>query len=175
MVIFGNRSPRTERQDSRAGDQWTVLEMRLPPCVGCGSRKNVSGARRKPFQRLVHPGAQKRKTALKSSGRSLQSSETFVSELSFRASTGVTAQGTVASPARLPRPFRLAPDAGDRRYRTGASKSNSHSFFTVSICQGVMFSRSRPPDLVNSRSLHDWPKDRLLCPKDRIYFSSAKD
>jgi hypothetical protein len=66
------------------------------------------------------------------------------------------------------------PDAGDRRYRTGASKSNSPSFFMVSICQGVMFSRSRPPDLVNSRSLHNWPKDRLLCPKDRIYFSSAK-
>jgi hypothetical protein len=52
-----------------------------------------------------------RKTALKSSGRSLQSSETFVSELSFRTSTDVTAQGTVASPARLPQPFQVAPDA----------------------------------------------------------------
>jgi len=22
---------------------------------------------------------------------------------------------------------------------------------------------------------HDWPKDRLLCPKDKIYFASAKN
>ena len=105
-----------------------MSEMRLSARVGIGSKTNVSGTKRKPFQRLVHPGAQKRKTALKSSGRSLQSSETFVSELSFRASTGVTAQGTVASPARLPQPFQVAPDAGDRRYRTGASKSNSPLF-----------------------------------------------
>jgi hypothetical protein len=96
-----------------------------------------------------------RKPALKSSGRSLQSSETLVSELSFRSSTGVTAQGTMASPARLPQPFQVAPDAGDTRSRTGASKSNSSLFSEVSICQGVMYSRSRPPDLVNSRSLHD--------------------
>jgi signal recognition particle receptor subunit beta len=59
-----------------------------------------------------------RKPALKSSGRSLQSSETFVSELSFRTSSDVTAQGTVASPARLPQPFQVAPDAGDTRYDT---------------------------------------------------------
>jgi hypothetical protein len=31
----------------------------------------------------------------------------------FRTSTGVTAQGTVASPARLPEPSQVAPDAGD--------------------------------------------------------------
>src|SRR6266436_665827 len=84
--------------------------MWLSAGVGIGSRKNVSGARRKRFQRLVHPGAQKRKTALKSSRRSLQSSETFVSELSFRTSSGGTTQGTVASPARLPQPFQVAPD-----------------------------------------------------------------
>jgi hypothetical protein len=30
----------------------------------------------------------------------------------FRTSTGVTAQGTVASPARLPEPSQVAPDAG---------------------------------------------------------------
>ena len=69
---------------------------------GAGGKRRV--------QRLVNPGAQKRKTALKSSGRSLQSSETFVSELSFRTSSVVTAQGTVASPARLPQPFQVAPD-----------------------------------------------------------------
>jgi hypothetical protein len=104
-------------------------------CLKCGYRlalvrgKTSAEARRKPFQRLVHPGAQKRKTALKLSGRSLQSSETFVSELSFRTSSGVTAQGTVAPPARLPQPFQVAPNAGVNDTRTGTSKSNSRQFF----------------------------------------------
>ena len=120
------------------------------------------------------PWSQKRKTGLKLSGRSLQSSETFVSELSFRTSTGVTAQGTVASPARLPHPFgsllMLHTDDTERVLQSQIALLFSWSRFA----RAVMFSRSRPPDLVNSRSLHDWPKDRLLCPKDRIYFSSAK-
>jgi hypothetical protein len=90
--------------------QATVPEMRLSARVGVSLMKNVGRGRRTPFQRLVHRGSPKRKTALKSSGRSLQSSETLVSELSFRTSTGVTAQGTVASPARLPQPFQVAPD-----------------------------------------------------------------
>jgi hypothetical protein len=34
---FGNRGPRTEGQDARAGDQWTMREMWLSPCVGIGS------------------------------------------------------------------------------------------------------------------------------------------
>jgi hypothetical protein len=29
--------PRTEGQDARAGDQWTMREMWLSPCVGIGS------------------------------------------------------------------------------------------------------------------------------------------
>src|SRR6266478_1861909 len=131
--------------------------MWLSAGVGIGSRKNVSGARRKRFQRLVHPGAQKRKTALKSSGRSLQSSETFVSELSVRTSSDVTAQGTVASPARLPQPFQsllmLTIDVPER-----VVQSQIALFF-----QGLDL-RGR-----------DWPKDRLLWPKDRIYLSSAKN
>ena len=32
--------PRTESQDSSAGDQWTVPEMWLSACVGRGSRKD---------------------------------------------------------------------------------------------------------------------------------------
>jgi hypothetical protein len=59
---------------------------------------------------FVKQRPKKRKTALKSSGRSLQSSETLVSELSFRTSSGRTAQSTVVSPARLPQPFQVAPD-----------------------------------------------------------------
>jgi hypothetical protein len=34
----------------------------------------------------------------------------FCFRTSFRTSSGVTAQGTVASPARLPQPFQVAPD-----------------------------------------------------------------
>ena len=51
----GNRGPRTEGQDARAGDQWMVPEMWLSPCVGIGSRKNVSGTKRKPFQPSLTP------------------------------------------------------------------------------------------------------------------------
>jgi hypothetical protein len=40
--LFGNRDPRTENQDARAGDQWTVLEMWLSACVGCGFKKTPS-------------------------------------------------------------------------------------------------------------------------------------
>jgi hypothetical protein len=71
---------------------------------GYGLRKALGGC----FLRQAM--AQKRKTALKPTGRSLQSSETFVSELSFRTSSGRTAQGTVVSPARLPQPFQVAHD-----------------------------------------------------------------
>ena len=37
LRLIGNRGPLTERQDVRAGDQWTVLAMWLSACVGIGS------------------------------------------------------------------------------------------------------------------------------------------
>jgi 2-polyprenyl-6-methoxyphenol hydroxylase-like FAD-dependent oxidoreductase len=41
-------------QDPRAGHQWTVPEMWLSPCVGCGSRNTVGAAKPTTFQKLLH-------------------------------------------------------------------------------------------------------------------------
>ena len=48
--LFGNRGSRTEGQDARAGDQWTVPEMWLSACVGVGSEQNVKATKATTFQ-----------------------------------------------------------------------------------------------------------------------------
>jgi hypothetical protein len=44
---------RTQCEDVRPSDQWTMPEMWLSPCVGISSRKNVRGAAPTTFQRWL--------------------------------------------------------------------------------------------------------------------------
>jgi len=55
--LFGNRNPRTEGEDSPAGDQWMVLEMWLSLGVGIGSEQNVNATRATTFQDSLAPPA----------------------------------------------------------------------------------------------------------------------
>ena len=174
VTAIWESSPRTEDQDARAGDQWTVPEMWLSSCVGFGSGKNVGGARRKPFQCLVHPRSPKKKNRPEviRTVSSILGDFCFGTFSAHRPVLPLKAPWRLLLGSRNPLGSLLMLETDDTER---VLQSQIALFFQGLDLPGRHVFEKSTARFSKYLLFTDWPKDRLLCPKDRIYFSSAKD